>query len=108
MAALVGTFTPVRAWRYGGPEGKSQLKVEGTLVVTTAGGTNAAEILASLFGLNQFIGSSSFTKSDNTTVLYGNPEYVNGQSLLIGGAAANATQDLPTGTYKAHVQGLSA
>ena len=107
MANIVASFTPVRAWRHGGPNNKALIITEGTLVVTGAGGTNAGEIPALLFGLTQFIGPGCFTLSDNTKLYRSVPEYTTATSTIISADNAGAAGDLPIGTYKAYVQGFS-
>lgn len=107
MANIVATFTPTLTWRVGGPNNKSILRVEGTLVVTSPGGTNAGEIPASLFGLARFIGPQVFTASDNAHAYDGYPEYTTAASVVIGAMTAATMGDLPNGTYKALVQGWS-
>jgi hypothetical protein len=107
MANVVATYTPgPLSRRFAGPEGKSYLRTIGTLVVTTAGGTNAGEMPASLFGLNTFTGIGVFTLAANTYTYLGAPDATNGQSLIMGTPGAAA--DLATGTYAVIVEGISA
>lgn len=108
MAAIVATFTPTRAWRMGGPNNKSILRVEGTLVVTSPGGAAAGDIPASLFGLTQFIGPSIFSNAANTTAFDGYPEFTTAASIMIGVMTGTGFANLPNDTYKAFVQGFSA
>lgn len=99
------SFTPARGFRGYGPNGKTLLVIEGDLVLDAAGGgANPNEILATLFGLTQVIGISTFTKNDNTKAWLGQPAY-DGASILGYGGAANAPQAIPAGTYKACVRG---
>lgn len=83
---------------FGGPVGKSLLIVEGDLVIDAVNGAVAGDIPASLFGLNRILGALSIVLSDDSKVYFGAAAIADG-SLLIGGGASAATQDLPVGTY---------
>lgn len=103
---MANTFTKTGAFRFGGAAQKSILIVEGTFVVDTAGGDTAGDLPASLFGLATIKGISTFIKSDDSKSYFGTPSTA-GTSIMIGGGAANAVMDIPTGTYNAVVQGFS-
>lgn len=92
------TVTINKQRRYGGPQGKSYLLVEVTIVADGTTGALAGDIPASLFGLKKITKSSSIIKSTDDK-LYPSSPVTAGTSLLVGGAAANGVQNLPAGTY---------
>ena len=104
---MANAFTAVRAWRFGGSNGKSLIAVEGTLVIdtTASGGAVADDLLASLFGLQKIIGPAIISNDGEDKIYFGAPDYT-GDSLLVGGGAAGATQDLPNDTYKVYIVGF--
>lgn len=73
-----------------------------TLVAQGDGGTTS-NIPASAFGLNFLLACGNFVDSANATVIPASVDYTN-VSLLAGGGAANAVQQL-TGTYETWVEG---
>lgn len=105
---MANAFTATRAWRYGGNEGKSLLKVEGVLVIdtTASGGATAGDLLATLFGLNEIVGIAAIINDDNSKSWFGTPSY-DAASLMVGGGASNAPMDLPNDTYKICLEGYS-
>ena len=101
---MANAFTASNGWRFGGGNQKSLLRVEGILVVDTAGGDTALDLPASLFGLVKVRGISSFVKSDNSKVYFGVADYSNA-SVMIGEVSSGAVIDIPVGTYRCTVEG---
>lgn len=104
---MANAFTPTSAWRFGGPNQKSLIRIEGTAVIDTAGGDTAGDLPATLFGLTKVIGKATFIKSDDSKAYFGVPSYSAGTSVMIAGGASNAVMDLPTGTYKVCIEGYA-
>jgi hypothetical protein len=106
---MANAFTATRAWRWGGPVGKTFLTVEGTLVIdtTSSGGASALDLTAALFGLSEIIGVSAFSNDADAKGWVGVPDYL-GASVMITGGASNAYMDLPNDTYKVTISGFGA
>ncbi len=106
---MANAFTATRAWRTAGPEGKSLLIQEGTLVIdtTASGGAAAGDLPASMFGLSDIVGVAAISNDDDSKGWVGTPAY-DGESLMVQGGASNAYMDLPNDTYKLCIQGHSA
>lgn len=104
---MANAFTPIRAWKYGGSNNQSILKVEGTLVIdtTASGGAAADDLPASMFGLKKLIGVAVITSDGEAKVFIGAPDYTGDSLLVVGGSADGALIDLPNDTYKIAVQG---
>lgn len=102
------TRTAGRAWRYGGGNGKSLIRVEGILVIdtTASGGAVPDDLPASMFGLQKIIGIAAIVNDGEDKNWFGTPDY-DGDSLLVGGGAANAPMDLPNDTYKICIEGYA-
>lgn len=105
---MANSFTATRAWRHAGPNGKSLLIQEGTLVIdtTASGGATALDMPASMFGLSAIIGLAAISNDDDSKGWLGVPDYA-GASLMVTGGASNAYMDLPNDTYKLYIQGYS-
>lgn len=104
---MANAFTATRAWKYGGSNNQSLMKVEGTLVIdtTASGGAAAEDLLASLFGLKEIIGIAVISNDSDDKIYFGAPDY-DGSSLLVAGIASlGVLADLPNDTYKATIQG---
>lgn len=104
---MANAFTATRAWVYGGSNGKSLIKQEGTLVIDTTanGGAAVDDLPASLFGLKEIIGVAVVTNDGEDKIYFGAPDYT-GDSLLIAGIASlGVLADLPNDTYKITIQG---
>ena len=106
---MANAFTAVRAWRFAGPNGKTILKQEGTLVIDTTalGGATAGDLPASTFGLAEIIGIAVISNDDNSKGWVGAPSY-DATSLMVLGGASNVYMDLPNDTYKLCIEGYSA
>lgn len=106
---MANTFTATRAWRFGGPNGKDFLRVEGVLVIdtTASGGAAPDDLPASLFGLKSIIGPAVIVNDGEDKVFTGSPDYTGDSLLITDGSAAGATADLPNDTYKACVTGYN-
>lgn len=106
---MANAFTATRAWRAAGPEGKSLLIQEGTLVIDTTadGGAAAGDLPASMFGLVEIIGPAAISNDADAKGWIGIPDYA-AESLMVTGGASNAYMDLPNDTYKLYIQGYSA
>lgn len=98
---MANTFTPSLQRRFGGPEGKSFLLIKGTLVIdTTATGGGAVDDLpASMFGLTKILGVLGIVNDGETKNYFATPDY-DGDSMVVGGGASNAFQDLPNDIYR--------
>lgn len=105
---MANAFTKTRAWRYGGAAQKSLIEFEGVLVIdtTASGGASPDDLPASMFGLATIIGIASIVNDGEDKSWFGTPDYT-GDSLLVGGGAANAPMDLPNDTYKITIRGFS-
>lgn len=105
---MANAFTATRGFRYAGPNGKTLLKLEGTLVIdtTATGGATAGDLLATLFGLTEIIGVAVISNDDNSKGWVGAPSY-DAASLMVLGGASNAYMDLPNDTYKISIQGYA-
>lgn len=105
---MANAFTKTNAWRFAGPNGKTLLRVQGTLVIdtTATGGAAAGDLPASMFGLREIVGIAGITADDNSKLFFGVPAY-NKQSLMVGIGASNAPIDLPNDTYLLTIEGLS-
>jgi hypothetical protein len=105
---MANAFTATRAWRSGGPVGKTFLHQLGTLVVdtTASGGAADGDLPATMFGLTEIISVGHIVNDDNSKVYFGGPSY-DGDSLMVNGGASNAPSDLANDTYKMTVVGLS-
>jgi len=92
----MATFTVTRAWREGGPEGKSYLVCRGVLSIPADENVGAAagEIPASLFGLVEILESSPILKDDNTAMFLSVPA-ADGGSLLVYAVGDDDFADLP-------------
>jgi hypothetical protein len=103
---MANAFTVEKQRRWGGPEGKSFLFVEGILVIdtTASGGAAAGDLPASLFKLTKIVGCVSIVNDGNDYVVPGSPDYT-GASLLVGGGADGALKDLPNDTYRVKLFG---
>ncbi len=106
---MANAFTASRAWRYGGPVGKTLLQVEGVLVIDTTanGGAAADDLPASMFGLKTIIGPAIITNDGEDKVFTGAPDYTGDSLLVVGGSADGALIDLPNDTYKIRIQGYA-
>ena len=98
---MANTFNVERQTRFGGPVGKSLLLVEGQLVIdtTASGGAAAGDLPASMFKLRKIVGVLGVINDSNDKAYFGTPDY-SGASLVVGGGASNALQDLPNDTYR--------
>lgn len=105
---MANTFTATRAWRTAGPNGKSLIMKEGTLVIDTTadGGATAGDLPASMFGLLEIVDTAAISNDDDSKGWIGVPAYDAG-SLMVTGGASNAYMDLPDDTYKLYIKGLS-
>jgi len=94
------------AFEYGGPNSKGRLHLEGILTTTTAAhGAAKGSIPASTFGLSKLTSVSTIVHSTDILQYPGSPCY-DGTSLQVGGGAANATMNLPVGSYFVIVEGV--
>ena len=103
---MANPFTPSLSRRSAGPVDKSVALVQGTLVIdtTASGGASADDLPASMFGLNKIIACLGITKDSEDKLYFAHAD-ATGDSLLVGGGASAATQDLPNGTYIMEVIG---
>jgi hypothetical protein len=105
---MANSFTPTRTSRFGGPNNKTFVLVEGTLVIdTTASGGGAVDDLpASMFnGLSKIVCGCGVVNDGEDKGYQAVPDYT-GDSLLITGGTDAAFQDLPNDTYKLAIIGL--
>lgn len=83
------------------------LLVEGELVVgsgdTAVSGGAAGDLPASLFALKRVVNVLSVVKSDDAKAYFGN--VASDGSVVIGGGASAALQDLPEATYNIKLLG---
>ena len=103
---MANTFTKTAATRFGGPSGKTFIKVTGTLVIdtTATGGAAAGDLPATLFETDLLTGPAAITLSTNAKVYVGVPAY-DQLSLLVTDGASQAPIDLPNGTYNVCLEG---
>lgn len=103
---MANTFAVEKQRRLGGPEGKSFLLVEGILTVdtTASGGAVPDDLPASLFKLTKIVAALSICNDGEDKIYHASPDYT-GDSLLVGGGAAQATVDLPNDTYRVKLLG---
>lgn len=103
---MANAFTVTKQSRLGGPQGKSFLLTEGTLVIdtTASGGAAADDLPASMFKLKKIVSCLSIVNDGEDKVFHGSPDY-DGDSLLVGGGAAQALVDLPNDTYRVKLLG---
>lgn len=105
---MANAFTASKAFRFGGPVGKTMLRLYGSLVIdtTASGGAVDDDLPATTFGLREIVGCASIVISDNSKAYIGVPS-ADGDSLLVSGGASNAPMDLPNGTYKVWIEGYA-
>lgn len=105
---MANAFTPTKMTRLGGPQGKTLLLVEGTLAIdtTATGGGVVDDLVASMFKLKKIVACLSIVNSGELKNYYATPDYT-GDSLVVGGGAANVFQDLPNESYKVALLGLA-
>ncbi len=103
---MANAFTVEKQRRFGGPEGKSFLLVEGILVIdtTASGGAAPDDLPASLFKLKKIVACLSIINDGEDYLPPGSPDYT-GDSLLVGGGATCALLDLPNDTYRVKLVG---
>jgi len=103
---MANAFTKVYDF-YVGSTSKSDIVVEGTLVIDTAAGAAVGSIPASLFGLTVITRPVAIIDSANTISRMGVPSY-DGTSLLVKNVATSGFTDLANATYSLAVQGRSS
>lgn len=105
---MANAFTTTKQTRLGGPQGKSLLLVEGTLVIdtTASGGAAVDDLVASMFKLKKIVACLSIVNDGEDKNYFATPDYT-GDSLVVGGGAANAFADLPNDTYKVALLGMA-
>lgn len=103
---MANAFAVEKQRRFGGPQGKSYLLIEGILTIDTTalGGASVGDMPASMFGLKKITSCLSITNDGQDKTYYANPDYTGG-SLLVGGGASNANQDLPNDIYRIKLVG---
>jgi hypothetical protein len=79
---MANTFTRSDVIRFAGSAGKSRLLVTGSLVLDSAGGAEADDIPASLFGLNKLVACLGLVASGEGSV-YSASADATGDSLLV-------------------------
>lgn len=104
MANAVSSVTQTARW--GGPNGKQFVSIEGILVIdtTASGGAVPDDLPASLFGLRKIVGPAYIVNDGEDKSWFAGPDYT-GDSLLVGGGASNAPMDLPNDTYRFFITG---
>lgn len=100
---MANTFTKVYDY-YIGSTSKSDIVVEGTLVIDTAAGDTVGDFPASFFGMTVITKPATIIDSTSAISRIGVPSY-DGTSLLVKNVATSGFTDLATGTYAIQIQG---
>lgn len=101
---MANTFAVTKQRRFGGPQGKSYLFVEGLLTIDTAAGDTVGDFPASLFGLKTILECAPLIISTSAKLLPCAADPTGG-SLICGGGAANVALDLTNGVYSVRMKG---
>ena len=98
---MANTITKNRTWRESGHVGKLFLALDLTVVIDTP----VANLDASVFGLRKVVQSSDVTKNNDTGTVVAVPSF--DQTKLVFLNNSGAATNIPTGTYRLTVKGLS-
>lgn len=103
---MANAFTVSKQYRFGGPQNKSFLMVDGTLVIdtTASGGAAVDDLPASMFKLTKIVACLGIVNDGEDKNYMATPDYT-GDSLVVAGGASNAFMDLPNDTYRVRLIG---
>jgi hypothetical protein len=102
---MANTFTPLTSRALVGPNSRSFLIIEGTLVIDTPGGAEIGDLPADLFGFTKVVAVWPFANADDSGAIIAFPSVEQTSLLISDGAGALA--DLLEGTYQVALMGLN-